>query len=497
MRLVIYQAPDGLYAVSLKGDQKMPDFDTRRPRQRESPNRRQFLGQAGAALAGLSLIGTRSGAADRPNFLVIATDDQPYYTVPRTKSVVSMIKRLGTDFGHNAYVSTPICGPARATLLTGKWSHNTGLTRTAGAYQDLHASAYESDTLTTRLKQAGYRTYFGGKYTNGYDGSAVPPGWDAWFGMVEPINRAGSFLYRDSSRINRYDRVVDNETDVLRTNATRFVRNQEGSSVPWFAYVCPHAPHGPYFPAPRHADEFATTPLRDVPSTGEQDLSDKPGWVQAKAPYADAERHRDTGAYRGKLRELQEVDDMVRRLMDALADTGQLTNTYVFFLTDNGYLHGEHGLRNKNLPYEEASRTPFIVRGPNIRTGFESSVMVSHVDVPPTLLDLAGVSWSDLDGRSLAPVFSAGGERPAGWRNEVFVEDLGRGWYMLRTPKWAYIEWDDGEKELYDMALDGDPYQLQSLHADPTKADLMAGLSARLKAFKSCSGDSCRTVESG
>src|SRR5215203_7333957 len=102
----------------------MPDFDTRRPRQRESPNRRQFLGQAGAALAGLSLIGTRSGAADRPNFLVIATDDQPYYTVPRTKSVVSMIKDLGTDFGHNAYVSTPICGPARATLLTGKWSHN-------------------------------------------------------------------------------------------------------------------------------------------------------------------------------------------------------------------------------------------------------------------------------------------------------------------------------------------------------------------------------------
>ena len=185
---------------------------------------------------------------------------------------------------------------------------------------------------------------------------------------------------------------------------------------------------------------------------------------------------------------------MVRRLMDALAETNQLKNTFVFFLTDNGYLLGEHGLHTKNLPYEEASRTPFIVRGPNIRGGFESGVMVSHVDIPPTLLDLAGAFWADLDGRSLVPVFEAGGERPAGWRDEVFVEDLGRGWRMLRRPKWAYVEWDDGERELYDMHAD--PYQLQSLHADPEKAALIGRLSSRLRTFKSCSGDSCRTAES-
>ena len=180
--------------------------------------------------------------------------------------------------------------------------------------------------------------------------------------------------------------------------------------------------------------------------------------------------------------------------MDALAQTNQLKNTFVFFLTDNGYLLGEHGLHKKNVPYEEASRTPFIMRGPNIRSGFVSSVMVSHTDLPPTLLDLAGAFWADLDGRSLVPVFSAGGEQPSGWRDEVFVEDLVRGWHMLRTPEWAYIEWDDGEKELYDMYTD--PYQLQSLHADPNHADLIAQLSARLETFKSCSGDSCRTAES-
>ena len=81
------------------------------------------------------------------------------------------------------------------------------------------------------FKQAGYSTYFGGKYTNGYDGNAIPPGWDAWFAMVEPINKADSFLYRNSSRTRRYNRQVHNETDVLSVNAERFVRDQAGSSV--------------------------------------------------------------------------------------------------------------------------------------------------------------------------------------------------------------------------------------------------------------------------
>jgi N-acetylglucosamine-6-sulfatase len=193
--------------------------------------RREFfaLGGAGAAAAGLSLAEAMSGGRDEPNLLVIITDDQPYYTVSHTKAVASLIRDRGTTFSPYAYVSTPICGPARATLLTGKWSHDTGLTKTAGAYQDLHASIYESDTIATRLKQAGYSTYFGGKYTNGYDGNAIPPGWDAWFAMVEPINKADSFLYRNSSRTRRYNREVHNETDVLSVNAERFVREQAGA----------------------------------------------------------------------------------------------------------------------------------------------------------------------------------------------------------------------------------------------------------------------------
>ncbi|HEX5849142.1 MAG TPA: sulfatase-like hydrolase/transferase [Rubrobacter sp.] len=224
-------------------------------------SRRDFfaLGGAGAAVAGLSLTEAMSGRRDEPNLLVIMTDDQPYYTVDHTEAVASLVRDRGTDFSPYAYVSTPICGPARAALLTGKWSHNRGLTKTASACQDLHASIYESDTIATRLERAGYSTYFGGKYTNGYDGQAVPSGWDAWFAMVEPINEADSFLYRDGNRTRRYYRSEDNETDVLGANAERFVRDRADSSAPWSAYVGPHASHSSYYPAPRHADEFATT----------------------------------------------------------------------------------------------------------------------------------------------------------------------------------------------------------------------------------------------
>lgn len=461
-------------------------------------SRKEFfaLGGVGAAVAGLGLTEAMSGVRGGPNLLVIMTDDQPYYTVPHTEAVKSLIGDRGMTFSPHAYVSTPICGPARATLLTGRYSHNTGLTKTAGAYGDLRFSIYGSDTIATRLQRAGYSTYFGGKYTNGYDGGAVPPGWDDWFAMVEPETaEADSFHYRNSRGSRRYYRSAVNETDVLGADAERFVRDQADTPIPWFAYVCPHAPHSPYYPAPRHADEFGATPPRDAPSNGEEDPSDKPEWVRAEVPYTESERRRATRVYRGKLRELQEVDDMVRRLMDALEETGQLENTFVFFLTDNGYLLGEHGLLRKNLPYEEASRTPFIVRGPDLPGGSRSSVMVSHADLPPTLLDLAGVSWEDLDGRSLVPVFSKGGGRPAAWRDEVLVEDLGRGWNMLRTPGWAYVEWDAGQKELYDMYADR--YQLHSLHADPDKADLIARLSTRLDALKACSGESCRSADTG
>jgi arylsulfatase A-like enzyme len=244
--------------------------------------RRAFLRRVGVALAGLSLTSQTSGGDVKPNFLVVMTDDQPYYTIPHMAVVSSKIKNLGVTFSPHAYVSTPLCSPARATLLTGKWSHNTNLT--LGGYETLRDSGLQNDTIATRLQNAGYATLFGGKYINDYDGKAMPPGWDSWFAMVEPVNDPVSFSYRTGGRTKTYDRAVYNETDVLRGEVERFVRNRANSPQPWFAYVCPHAPHGPYTPAKRHANEFETKRLRGVPSVGEKNLSDKPGWCRTTPP---------------------------------------------------------------------------------------------------------------------------------------------------------------------------------------------------------------------
>ncbi len=258
-------------------------------------DRREFLKRVGvgaalaggvgaAALARFGLPGASNGSKGKPNLLVIMTDDQPYYTVRYMEAVSSTLSDRGVTFDPYAYVSTPICGPARAALLTGKWTHNTHLTSSGrDAYEKLRASGYESDTIATRLKGAGYATFLGGKYTNGYDGQAVPPGWDDWFSMVEPFNNPDSFGYRTGTRSEEYDRARHNETDVLAESTERFVRDRAGSSQPWFAYVCPHAPHTRYYPAERHADEFTNTPLRDAPSVGETSPTSPSGYRRRRA----------------------------------------------------------------------------------------------------------------------------------------------------------------------------------------------------------------------
>jgi N-acetylglucosamine-6-sulfatase len=188
------------------------------------------------------------------------------------------------------------------------------------------------------------------------------------------------------------------------------------------------------------------------------------------------------------------VDDLVRKVLSALADTGQLEDTYVFFFTDNGYLFGEHRLQKKNLPYDEACRTPFIVRGPGVvSAGFESNALVSQLDVAPTLCAIGGAPTDGMDGRNLLPILA--GEDPEWWRRCLMIEDVEKGWYSLRTPTHWYTEWDSGEeKELYNLIAD--PEQMESIHdsADPM---LLKELSEALGALKSCSGRSCRRADGG
>jgi N-acetylglucosamine-6-sulfatase len=175
-------------------------------------------------------------------------------------------------------------------------------------------------------------------------------------------------------------------------------------------------------------------------------------------------------------------------------EAGQLEDPYVFFATVNGFLLGEHRLEEKSVPYEEAVRTPLLIRGTGIPAGQERSQIVSNVDLAPTFADLAGTeSPVNPDGRSLEPLLS--GTPPQEWREVLLLESRARNrplWSGLRTQRYAYSEYETDEKELYD--LEADPYQLRSIHesADPA---LVSELSGKLNALRGCAGHSCREAE--
>jgi len=468
-------------------------------------NRGDFLKAASSSLLALPLLGlTRergsvrraatNGEAGVPaNIVAICTDDQTAASVWAMPTVMTELAAKGVRV-LPAFAATPICGPARGTLLSGRWSHNTGVTVTDGAYPQMQATGMENDTFATRLQDVGYATGFFGKYNNDYDESRVPPGWNRWFAFREPLNRARWYEFNSDGDLIRFDRSQNNETDVIAARVVDFVRARR-STQPWLAYVCPHDPHGPYYPAERHEDEFQGATW-DPASEGEADLSDKPALVRKEPTYTQVEEAQNEQEYRGKLRELLAVDDLVREVLHALKETGQLEDTYIFFFTDNGYLFGEHRLQKKNLPYDEACRTPFVVRGPGVvSAGFESNALVSQLDVAPTLCAIGGAPTDGMDGRNLLPILA--GEEPEWWRRCLMIEDVEKGWYSLRTPTHWYTEWDTGEKELYDLIAD--PEQMQSIHDsnDPQVKAMLAELSATLSDLKGCSGLSCRRADRG
>lgn len=166
--------------------------------------------------------------------------------------------------------------------------------------------------------------------------------------------------------------------------------------------------------------------------------------------------------YEGKLEELQDVDDQVGRVLKVLRRTGQLKRTWIFFISDNGYLLGEHRLLHKKQPYEESAGVPFVVRGPGVEPRTVAA-LVSQVDLMPTTLDVVGLdpdAGRDLDGRSMLEPLRSGDW--SAWRRRLIVENTHLEWALLREGSHAYIEHHGtGEWELYDLARD--PHQLTSL----------------------------------
>ena len=473
-------------------------------------DRAEFLRRAGTGAAGLALAGAafgRRGAGAqeaRPNVLLIMTDDQPYHTIAIMEALQSRVIAAGTRFD-NGYVATPVCGPARGSVLTGKWSHNTGLESTNGAWQDLVDSGELPRNVAARLEAVGYSCHLTGKFTNDLSsGTWVCPGFESWWAQLEPVNDKDRLYFSSGGagrrEMPRTGTEGGNETLVAAKFTEDFVRGHRNG--PWFACFWPHAPHGPYYPLRRYADTHqGERPPTQFGEPG-RDLSDKAPLVRNSARLSDTDEARMMREYRNRLREVEEVDDAVNRLMNALEETGQLERTWVFFLTDNGYQHGEHFLDKKLWPYEESTRTPFVVRGPGVPRGATNDSLVSQVDLLPTICEIAGADASGVDGRSILPVLRDPG---ATFRKFLLVEAEERGWHSVRMRRrnqagtghdnLLFVRWRDGFEELYDYQ---DDPNLHNGRVSTTREQQNAGmLRERLLAMRTAAGDKYRALETG
>ena len=403
----------------------------------------------------------------------------------------------------NAVISTPMCCPSRATILTGMYPHNHGVWYTRGirgGWPAFQARGLDENTVATWLRGLGYRTFFAGKYLNGYDDTRyVPPGWDVWNGYLGEYP-GETFRLNENGEIETHERDEIHDTDLIAREIEAFIRDTE---EPFFAYVAPNATHSPYYAAKRHADDFSGAKLPESPSRDEPDVSDKPRYVREGPTLTDEQAAVEHDVHRQRLRAAASLDDLVGGVIDALRSSGELENTYVFFWTDNGYhLAGTHRLpRGKHTPYEEDVNVPMFVRGPGVPEGVAREGLASNTDLAPTFTAIGGAAAPEaVDGRSLLPLL--GRNPPERWRTALLIESRAGfaeeppenmpAYAATRTENFTYVEYETGERELYDLVRD--PYQLQNL-ARTAEPEQLSHFHDRLAALRSCAGQGCRDAE--
>lgn len=477
---------------------------------------------------------TPNQPAAKPNFVVFMVDDLDA-TVTPTWDVMTKTKKLIADRGlrfANALSPDPICCPARSSTLTGQFAHNTGVLTNAGPQGGAGTfvrNGGEERTFPLLMQRAGYRTMLAGKYLNGMDETPtrIPPGWTEWFGTPDFSFYFGyNFRLNENGTLRWYrTNATDYSTDVVARKTMDFIHRAEADdSRPFMAYVASTAPHIPLPPAPRHLNNpYRRAKLPRTPNVFERDLSDKSTWLRRFGHLHRSFQPLSELDYRTRLGSLLALDDLVAGTVKTLETHGELDNTHLVFVSDNGYNNGSHGLLWKQAPYEESLRVPLVIAGPEIRAGTESR-MVALPDLAPTLLELAGIpapSWTD--GRSLVPLLH--GEQPPSWRDAIPIQYVGVDaakeflprlpdtsiyrlgvslsgldvptWSGIRTSRYTYVEFDQSREsrpdeglELYD--LQRDPYQLNNLLGTPAGraqyAPLAAELKAQMQSLGTCKG---------
>jgi arylsulfatase A-like enzyme len=386
--------------------------------------------------------------------------------MPNTRS---MIAKEGAVFTR-AFCTTPLCAPSRLSIFTGKYGRHTGV---LGNLDPVPPQT----TVYDRLRASGYYTGLVGKYLNQFTDTDPLPNFD-----FVVVHESGDSLYIDP-RLNidgQWQVVSGYITFILRDQVLRFL-GQVPQDQPFLLFFTPNAPHAPAIPAPGDENLYTDLPLFRPPNFNEADVSDKPIWLQNTPPLSPSKIKSQVDDLRiHQLQSLNPVDDAVGAILNLLKQQGKLDNTLVVFMSDNGYFWGEHRLTGKYRVYDEATRVPLALRYPPLvpvaRTVAE---LVANIDIAPTLYELAGVPLpADVDGLSLVPRLK--GTSP--WRDALLLEGKpGPRFQAVRNKHYVYVENKNDRSELYD--LQADPYQLNNLVDNPSYADIIKRLRARLSRF--------------
>jgi len=436
--------------------------------------------------------------------IFVLTDDLDFASAQTMPQIRSQVIEVGTSL-ENTFVSYPLCCPSRATILTGLYAHNhdvKGNHLPYGGFQKFRDEGHEENTIAARLQGVGYRTGYFGKYLNDYPGddpTYVPPGWDEWHGAAVERTNYDEYELNENGEVVYYGKKAKNYLpDILSNKALEYVRGSTDNTEPFFLYISPPSPHLPASPAKRYRNAFAEEAPPRPPSFNEEDVSDKPLYIRNRPRLSDEEIFGIDNLYQRRLESMLAVDEMVASIIQELEAVGELDNTFLFLTSDNGWEQGEHRLpREKGYPYEESARVPFFVRGPGIAAGANTDKLTLNTDFAPTLAEIAGVSFP-ADGRSLTSLLR--GEEPSSWRSAVLLEGWGENvsiglppeYKAVRTESHKYVEYANGERELYD--LEADPYELENVYESAAPA-LIEDLKTRLDALRSCTEAGCREAE--
>ena len=422
----------------------------------------------------------------RPNIVFILIDDlrwdelgiagHPYIKTPS----IDRIGKEGALF-RNAFMTTPLCSPSRASFLTGQYAHTHGIIDNV----DRSPASHQLMTFPLLLQRSGYETAFVGKWHMGNDDSPRP-GFDRWVSFKGQGTYINPEFNEDGVSTKRSGYI----TDILTGYAVEFIKRPH--QKPFLIYLAHKAIHPEvmqhgdgsvnladaelFIPAERHRNLFEGTPIPRRPNykrtpEGKPSLQRQIGDLP---PLGPATATRDESIL-GRQRSLMAIEDGISQILDALKLSGQLDNTVVIFASDNGYFYGEHGLSvERRLAYEESIRMPLLVRYPKVvKPGTVREESALNIDLAPTLLELAGVTVpANMQGHSLVPLLK--GTRSQ-WRNSFLIEYYSdkvfprvrqMGYKAVRNERWKYIQYLElpGMDELYD--LKNDPYELKNLVAD-------------------------------